>query len=151
MRNIGIAYLILSFLTIYLYFNWYSLPYVNNDYGIKYNVERKKIGQPIVESYFVPKFKRGVSRQIWLTSDSLKGFHVHIGKHYSTTKGEITYERDFFHNSLDERLLVREYFYQVDSLVYSYWLESDSESVSITPINKYVGDSILIQWLKLGY
>ncbi|PIB35364.1 hypothetical protein BFP72_08130 [Reichenbachiella sp. 5M10] len=137
-------------LVLYLSYNWHYLPYFYQGYGPDYNQTRIKIGQPVIEEYFVEKKKGAIRRQTWVTPDSIRDTRIHLSKYFNTRKGELVYEFDFYalkHDSF-RSLLKREYFFENDSVVYEYKVEVGGEAVALE-IEKNEGDSILNCWIKL--
>jgi len=137
--------------SLYLFLNWHYLPFIYKGYDHSFNGERIKIGQPIIEDYFIPKFKNAKRRQIWYAPDSLKHKQLHTGKFYGTEYGEITFESDSFRKRIDSNTwlkLSREYYYKIDSLSYYLEIYQDDQKISTDTLSSVKGDSILISWKK---
>lgn len=135
----------------YLYLNWHYLPYFYKGYDKSFNSERTRIGQPIIEDYFVPKFRNSKRRQIWYAPDSLKFQRIHTGKFYGTERGKITFESDSYRKKIDSvnsLRLSREYYYPSDSIAYYLETLQNGRKVTTDTLSKIKGDSVLSAWMK---
>ncbi|WP_420319184.1 hypothetical protein [Ekhidna sp.] len=134
----------------YLAFNWYYLPPFYEGYDRNFNAERVRIEQPIIEDYFVPKFKDAKRRQIWLTPDSLKDKKLHRSKNYDTEKGKIVFEADFFVLGKDsiDYIIKRSYYYNDEYLKFELTKELNNEVLSRDEIDSFTYDSLITSWEK---
>ena len=132
----------------YLAVNWDYLPFIYKGFGRNFNTERIKIGQPIIEDYFIPRFENGKRRQIWLTPDSLKSLKLHRAKNYNTEKGEIVFETDFFVLETDSLhyVLVRSYHYQKKYVKLELRKKVGNRVIAQDDIDRPTYDSLIASW-----
>jgi hypothetical protein len=129
--------------------NWGYLPFQYKPYDRKFNPTRLKLGQPIIENYFIPKFKGRPRNQFWLTPDSLDHKYMHQAKAYSTFRGKITFESDYYRNNSDSipyQLIEREYNYETDSVIYHFGLINGRTNIYDKVIDSQSAYSILRKW-----
>jgi hypothetical protein len=125
--------------------------FASKEYDRSFNEERLKLGQPIIEDYFIPKFKNATTRQIWFAPDSLKFKNLHTGKLYGTDNGDITYESDSYRRRVDSITwvrLTREYYYKHDSVGYYIETFKGEQKISTDTLTKITGDSLLFAWQR---
>jgi hypothetical protein len=81
---IGIAgfSIIMVILGTLIYLNGYHIRIINEPFGRSFNNVRDKIGQPLIEQYFVSKKVKTPGVWVWDTPDSLKEKVLHQRKQY---------------------------------------------------------------------
>ena len=143
---------------------------MGDSYGRSYNPVRNRLGQPIIETYFVPKKTSDYGLRVWITPESLKANKFHLSKAYRLDLlGNIRDETDHYHPAFDtesirllnfdtleyetlnrrstpkypQQILTRYYLFRNDSARYECSIYIDDKRVLVKVLNRKVGDSIL--------
>ena len=143
-----ILIVILMTALLFVFNNWGSLPMINENYGIPFNEKRVELGLPIVEDYFVQRYKGDIGNQVWYTPDSIKISKLHTGKNYWVENGEIYLEIDYFRRYISKSKFERiskHYYFQSGSKTFKYEMIEEEELIS-KEISIVEGDSILSAW-----